>query len=516
MVVREALGSVVRRLPYSGYLPRSILGHEDDYNQDELAALNYTTTRERSPKDTIHDRILSNRAEKMNNDNSDEALMELTCLNYCDTFDDSSIEISPINRLKYYQSINKVKSDHSDASETLVPSTSNLNVSFGAGNTYRRNKLTPVEESAEDREIKALRIEAYLNEQNKKFDELVNKNLDKVLQDTSGDFKKNIIGFFDVFDYSLQDKVMDVSNIIGIACNSALNLMHLNRDRSKISDEGLDLESVTEENGDLAGKQFDKIANAVENKSAVDSLLVSLDYETKVELFNLLKEELYVNEGNVFPKQEDDPYLSNDASPGSNNSDLLIDKIQMCVLISIKLIFTGIKLTVPLGKLLYQKFKNDQMFIVNNKNANKFLMFIIKLMKLLESQLNNEKVLNFHYGYEGDSSESRLQLSLLHNENLFVRDTADLPSSSQSNDTSWKSAIMEYILFKYMSGPNVNVKRSDPKYSKFFAHPRSAPVSSSSSHSFNKSANNDSATTYTNLRDPLSVLKVAEQFLDEF
>lgn len=101
MVVREVLGKVVRKMPYSGYLPTSLIGHENDERIDEpLSALGISTAAELSPRDTIHNRIISNRSDQMSKKNRVGPTLELSCLNYCDTFDDFSIETSPINRLK--------------------------------------------------------------------------------------------------------------------------------------------------------------------------------------------------------------------------------------------------------------------------------------------------------------------------------------------------------------------------------------------------------------------------------
>lgn len=522
MVVREAFGFIVRRLPYSGYLPKSIIGHEDDSKTEEPApSMGISTSAELSPRDTIHNRIISKRAEKMDRRKAEYSTLDLSCLNYCDTFDDSSIETSPINRLKSNEAIDKIRSDVGETNETLIASSANLNKSYGVGNIYGRFRLlSTVEEKNEDSDIKALRLENYLSEQNKKFDDLVNKNLDLVLLDTSKDFKRNIIGLFDVYDYKIHDKLMGASNIIGIAFNNVLGFTPFKKYDAEVSENGLDLES-SKVDDDAANDEFDHIMKTIDNKSSMDSLLVSLDYDTKVDLFAQLKEELCYDEEGTSTNTgivASDKRLYNDIADDPNPSDLLIDKLQMCIIISIKLLFTGIKLTIPLSKLLYQKFKSNEMFIVNNRNANKFLSFIIRLMRSLESQLNNDKLVNYRYGYENGTPEDQLQLNQLYDELTSNNGLIRLQFGNQSNDSSsWKKAMMEHILLKYINGETTTNKKSDPKYSKFFSH-LSTPVSSSSSYSFNlnSKSNSRASARSSSPNDSLSMLKIAEQFVDEF
>mmetsp|Transcript_2985 Transcript_2985/g.2906 ORF Transcript_2985/g.2906 Transcript_2985/m.2906 type:complete len:525 (-) Transcript_2985:182-1756(-) len=524
MVVREVLGKVVRKMPYSGYLPTALIGQENEDRREEPSSLGITTSSERSPRDTIHNRIISNRAGKVANDNKVDSALELSCLNYCDTFDDFSIEASPINRLKSNEIIDKSRSDVSETSETLIQSLRNLNKSYSPENRFGVSKmLSTVEEKNEDGDIKTIRIERYLNEQNKKFDELVDKNIDVVLQNPSNDLKRNVIDLLDVYDYNLQDKLKDISNIVGIACNNAMRFTPFKKEDSEF-DKGLDLESVSKESYDTTNNEIDKLVKAIDNKSSVDPLLASLDYDTKVELFTKLREELcYDQEGinaaarnRIIPVDED---TDNDTPNDEINNDILIDKLQLCVIISIKLLFTGLKLTIPLSKLLYHKFINDQLFIVNNKNANKFLSFIIRNMKYLESHLNNNKVVSYQYGYEKGTGENQLQLSQLYDEMTSSNDYITLQLKYHSTDSSWRKAMAEYILLKYVGGDSVIDKKADPRYSKFFSQP-SVPSCSPSSYSFNSNSDSDSnSKTHvqsTTSNNSLSMLKIAEQFLDEF
>lgn len=531
MVVREVLGKVVRKMPYSGYLPTSLIGHENDERIDEpLSALGISTAAELSPRDTIHNRIISNRSDQMSKKNRVGPTLELSCLNYCDTFDDFSIETSPINRLKNKETSDKVRSDGSDTSDTLIHSLLNQSQLYIPENKYGQSKiLSTVEEKNEDCDMKTIRIERYLNEQNKKFDELVDKNLDVVLQDTSSDLKRNVIGLLDVYDYKLLDKLMDISNIIGIACNNVLHFTPFKKEGSEVSDKGLDLESMSKESYDAANTEIDQIVRTVDNKSPVNSLLVSLDYDTKVELYTQLREELcYDVEGisaasrNRFMSDED---MCDDTTNDKTDNDLLIDKLQLCIIISIKLLFMGLKLTIPLSRILYQRFINNQMFIVNSKNANKFMSFVIKIMRSLESHLNDDKLVSNQYGYEKGTHENQLQLNQLYDEMTSSNGYFTLQPGNQSTDSSWRKAMAEYILLKYMGRDSTTDKKSDPRYSKFFSNP-AAPLSSASNFSFNSNSDsNSNSNSNSNSRTPvqsassnnsLSMLKIAEQFFDEF
>lgn len=528
MVVREILGKVVRKIPYSGYIPTSLIGHENDERIDEpLSALGISTVAERSPRDTIHNRIISNRSEEMSKNNRVDPALELSCLNYCDTFDDFSIETSPINTLKNKETSDKVRSNDSDTSETLIQSLLNLGKLYSPENKYGQSTmLSTVEEKNEDCDMKTIRIERYLNEQNKKFDELVDKNLDVVLQDTSSDLKRNVIGLLDVYDYKLLDKLMDISNIIGIACNNVLHFTPFKKEDSEVSDKRLDLESISKESYDAANTEIDQIVRTIDNKSPVDSLLVSLDYDTKVELFTQLREELCYDEEGIsatsrnrfMPVDED---MCDDTTNDKTENDLLIDKLQLCIIISIKLLFMGLKLTIPLSKILYQRFINNQIFIVNSKNANKFLSFIIKIMRSLESHLNDDKIVSNQYGYAKGTHENQLQLNQLYDEMTSSDGYFTQQLGNQSTDSSWRKAMAEYILLKYMGKDSTTDKKSDPRYSKFFSNP-AAPLSSASSYSFNSNSDSNSN---SNSRAPvqsassnnsLSMLKIAEKFLDEF
>lgn len=60
MVVREILGKVLRKIPYVEYLLTSIIGHDNDEGIDEpLLSLGISISAERSPRDIIHNRLIS-------------------------------------------------------------------------------------------------------------------------------------------------------------------------------------------------------------------------------------------------------------------------------------------------------------------------------------------------------------------------------------------------------------------------------------------------------------------------
>lgn len=511
MVVREVLGKAVNRLPYSGYFPSIITGAKDATPVNKEVERNVTA--EHSPRDTIHNRILSKRAERLSKDVLAVDDMELNCLNYCDTFDDCVIESSPINRLKDNKLVNRVY-DASETSDTMVPSSAALNKSYSTGGRYGGTALDMVEESREYDDVTSSRVERYLDEQNLKFDELVDKNLDVVLQDTSGDLKQNVIDLFNIYNHSVNDKITDISNIVGIMCNKTLSYTPFKRNVPLEPSQPSALALPLNELFNDADSDVDAILRSIDDRTTVEFLLDTLDQDTKADLFNQLKQELYNDErGN---SNED---VLNDAMKEYNSSDLLIDKLQVCIIISVKLLFTGIKLTIPLSKVLYNRFINNQLYLVNNRNIKKVLSWITRLMQALESQLNNDRLASLQYGYEKDkTAAANSELHELCDEvALGTNNFLSQQFSTNKMDNTWKRAMMEYMFTKYISSSSP--KKTDPKYSKFYSHPSASPSSSSSARSYRSSSpsgitRNPNSSSGPN--DRVSMFKVAEQFVDEF
>ena len=141
----------------------------------------------------------------------------------------------------------------------------------------------------------------------------------------------------------------------------------------------------------LDQQKFDQLMTNLDDEVKIDIFLDSLDEKTKINLLHLLRKDL-----NMYNDQ--DATLSPQSAVKTlyyNENISTIDKVQIFIIISVKLFITGIKLFIPITRYLVYKFQQNQMYRFNAKNMNKFFNFLIKFMNYLDLKLNdNQQLIN--------------------------------------------------------------------------------------------------------------------------
>lgn len=136
-------------------------------------------------------------------------------------------------------------------------------------------------------------------------------------------------------------------------------------------------------------RKFDQLMTNLDDEVKIDIFLDSLDEKTKINLLHLLRKDL-----NMYNQQ--DTTLSPQSAVQNlyyNENISTIDKIQIFIIISVKLFITGIKLFIPITKYLLYKFQQNQMYIFNAKNMQNIFNFLIKFMNYLDLKLNDNEQL---------------------------------------------------------------------------------------------------------------------------
>ncbi|KAI5969646.1 hypothetical protein CANMA_001309 [Candida margitis] len=137
-------------------------------------------------------------------------------------------------------------------------------------------------------------------------------------------------------------------------------------------------------------RNFDQLMTNLDDEVKIDIFLDSLDEKTKINLLHSLRKDL-----NMYNTQHEDALSPQSAVRNLyyNENISTIDKVQIFIIISVKLFITGVKLFIPITKYLIYKFQQNQMFIFNAKNMNKFFNFMVKFMNYLDLKLNDNEEL---------------------------------------------------------------------------------------------------------------------------
>lgn len=295
MVVRSTIYSLVTLMPYSDHIPDPILG------------LLKTTTdpvqpEEKgeslpNPRQIIHSRMLSKRSEAQN----------------------------------------EIHTSSDSGSTTLVES----ELTAGSAEDYHNATM-----------------QTYLEEQNCKFDRLIDKNLDAVLRQQTryeeDTFWKGMI--FDITQHALSHTPMSrASTIIGSAMKHALTFVPVSGDPT-----------------------CDRV-EIEERQAQLQEILGPLDHNTKAELLRQLYEDL------GFVEQREQK-LRELAHPEEHPHTFLA-QMELLAILWVRLWFAGIRLFTPKAKSLYTKFKADELLFFNSKNLERAIMAMIKAMELVDEKL---------------------------------------------------------------------------------------------------------------------------------
>lgn len=303
MVVRSTIYSLITLMPYSDHIPDPILGilktTADATEPDSVQDVETPAECPPTPQQIIHSRLLDKRCQNQNSSDSGSATL---------------------------------------AESELVGSDS--------ATDYINNAM----------------MQKYLEDQNCKFDELIDKNLDAVLrQQTQFEedaFWKGLI--FDLTQNALgRNPMFRATTLVGRAMKHALGFVPFTGDTAQPTKETLEME---------------------ERQAQLQEILGPLDYRTKVELLR----QLYVDLG--FLEEKSNVKLHNLSHP-DDPPDSLLAQIEMLAILWVRLWFAGIRLFTPKAKSLYVKFKADELLFFNSKNFDRAIMAMIKAMELVDDKL---------------------------------------------------------------------------------------------------------------------------------
>lgn len=410
MAVRSTLGAVVFRLPYSDKLPKGVKSMLGDKNSPpktpppELA--------ERSAGQKIHSRILEKR------------LVE-----------------SP------------------NLPEGTIPT--HLGTPF----------ITQPEEEETLRETDLVAskdrvVQQYLNEQNAKFNKLINRNLQEVLEQQSK-FEEEVGWRRLVFELALSRNTEEVTLRVNLLMSKASRTAYSYVPFSK-------------------KKKTQPEVNIAEAEARAQSLelLDQLDYDEKV----LLLQQLLVDLG----VKGDEELAKLSSELGYKSNDSMIDKIELIILLSVRLGFIGLKFFIPITQLIYTKFKNNEMVVFNNNNLSRLLGVAIHMMESLEEKL---QVL------EPPQEVKREEAPPMTKEELLK--VLDQRQQQEQESKNWLASISR--ISTGFSPSRATDYANDPRYSHYFSDRNLSPPSGRLSRSLESS----------DKRDPPTVLEVAQRFASQ-
>ncbi|KAK6455509.1 uncharacterized protein RJT20DRAFT_135509 [Scheffersomyces xylosifermentans] len=596
MVVRSVLRTVISKVPYSNHMPdivTNLISEENNNKETRTHSLERNRVgsskdeyqaRSLSPKEKIHHKLINNRMREvpaLNNalnrqlnkvDELDEIEYEqstlaskeeglVNYLNYCDTCDTIPINTKlGINKL----SDNKVVTSSHSRRESVNNTTNSIFEDAGSGLPVNENTLIessnnsvvmepwtlrqPSRQQAfPSNEDRNLRTQEYLNEQNNKFDTLISNNLNIVLKEYERPDELDLSNFGLIrFLYkNTTDSIVSRipfgntirKKITGKNTNStdkptATTQKIVNPPQTVPMTDIYIASSTPNSNLEppfTPDNQYDNVAS-------VELFIDSLDHETKMTLLAQLK--LDLQEEHL---QEEQPARSAPNDDNKNNQTVIsasaIDKFQEFLIIWIKLFITSLKLMIPLTKYIYHKFKNNEFYILNNKNMNNIFDTMLRSMNYLEKKLNNnEEMIDKIYRQEGSHDNAynenfdNIYKEISENVSNYFNEQIMNAIGGGEHDKSLKGMTVQYVLSRYLPGHNQKNKNdfSDPKYNIYFspAHnqqgisgstatitsrPNSSPASLQSSDSYTS----ERQSSEENLED-LSILRIAQQFVDEF
>lgn len=301
------------------------------------------------------------------------------------------------------------------------------------------------EESARNADEKHELVQKYLGEQNAKFDYLINKNLNSVLLQQAM-YEEDVPWQQLLLELAITREREEVSKKMSLLTNKVTSWFHWSSTESQT-------QTVAPGSVYSTPPSLPEHSRDVSSDEAViESFIDSLDHKTKISLLRQLKADLELS------GHDDLMRISEEISKAQKNpSQLLIDKIESLMIILVRLSFIGMKFIIPLITLAYHKFKNNDVFVFNNKNFNRLLSFLIRFMETLESKLANDKFNAYRYGSDRHKEEAP---------------ELELPTPEVFDNTSWSKTIIKLgleHLFGIGSKDQPTDYTADPKYSLYFS-----------------------------------------------
>lgn len=579
---------MISKVPYSDKIPDAVsrlLDEGDSYTyRDRILSVDYEFDRSRSlsPKDRIHSKLISNRLrdttttsgvtgtsralnivdeideieyERMESNYEDNVFRDdgeltISYLNYCDTCDaipvDTKLAINKLNDNGRSTGTSRSNDREMGGLNLMYQFESNSNMDeplrLGDGLSDRMNPFVDASETTLVSEgsmhqhnqqqrfgaaERNLRTKQYLSEQNNKFDELISNNLNVVLK--KYEVEEKVVNPFSntaLVKLLYQNTTEQITSRIPFGQSIKGWLPWIDKPQPK----ELPKEIVKPKLMVLPEPEFiatstpqDDVVETFQEEEydrdiSVELFIDSLDPETKANLLSALRkdsqdEETDVEEPKTKPKQE-----------------LTIDKLQAFLIILIKLFITGFKLSIPFTKYIYQKFKNNELFVINYKNVNKFFDLLLQFMNYLDGRLNrSEDVIEKLYQQKGDNYYNDnfdiIYQEISQNVSNYMNEQMKKVMRSVDEDKSMKGIVARYLVAKYLPirDQKTHMDMSDPKYSIYFLASHNlqpgtlasgSPQSITPESMHNSDSINSDQISLENLED-LSVLKIAQRFVDE-
>lgn len=296
-------------------------------------------------------------------------------------------------------------------------------------------------------------MQQYLDEQNAKFDTLINRNLGEVLQQQNK-YEDDPGWRALVLDLATarntHDVTHSVSQLLHRASRSVYSYVPFGDKTAPSSPQTDPLAATTNE---MVYHEYRQEHTAVGGAGRSDqvplgAVLDRLDYNEKVMLLRRLHQDLGITYDSGASKYSYGRPVLKDTP--------LAEKIQMMMILLIRLAFIGMRLFVPVTTALYHKFVNNQLLVVNSRNFNRFLNSVIHTMESVEELLDFKTAKKDGAAISSDDAmeylgEFRYQL----------------PGTD-----SWAATIARHTISRYTRGEGPQDYAADPKYAHYFAERR--------------------------------------------
>lgn len=213
--------------------------------------------------------------------------------------------------------------------------------------------------------VRQARVELYLSEQHHEFTSLIDKNLKEVmqqkhLQDPS--WRRLVV------ELAMARSSEEAAQKIVLLASKAQEYVYSY------------VPFIRSE------KHTRKVLLEYENsalKLETAELLDQLDYDAKV----MLLRQLMVDLGMRADAEE----IVNFTRGSSVLEDTsMAEKLELLALVGVRLSFIGLRFFLPITRLLYTKFKENDLVLVNNKNFSKLLTVLVRALESLEERFNNQ------------------------------------------------------------------------------------------------------------------------------
>lgn len=281
-------------------------------------------------------------------------------------------------------------------------------------------------------------MQQYLSEQNAKFDTLINKNLGAVLRQQN-QYEEDAGWRTLIVDLAMarsgEEATTNLNSMMGKATRAFKSYIPFKRNEEFCN--------MTEE------QAADSFAAEV-----FEHVIEPMDKETKLQILARLKLEV----GERSSKSYDHLDLPPDAP--------LVDQLEVLAILWVRLAFIGLRYFIPITQMLFQKFKNNEVLLINNKNFSRFLTALARTMEAAEERLNN----NPHSGHENSESHQVVTTQTERVEGYLASRLAPLVDPKPATSpTTWREAATRYAVRKlFGSGPQKANYVADPRYFHYF------------------------------------------------